>query len=276
MSEEEVARLTDNIFAAHAPQIATLHDNWPQWASPIMSDAYDRAMAATVARQAQEEEDRRHARIAEIRVRRQHLLPQDPVPSAVEPAVTHPPATTEAGVPSSKTQASDPAPKTRKRRASATQAGDAAPKKKAKKEAKKDAKKEAKKEAKKDEPKGDAAKGDAAKGDAAKGGGATEKSAAQLRLDNAGKLLATVSGTDLQVRHDRESRCRLLTLSHCSASGVSRWGDRLVRSTATPIAVVSACGTRRSARSMANGTGRGGVVSTAMVVSRYRSLCRRD
>ena len=272
MSEEEVARLADDIFAAHAPQIATLHDNWPQWASPIMSDAYDRAMAATVARQAQEEEDRRHARIAEIRARRQHLLPQDPVPSAVEPAVAHPPATTEAGVPSSKTQVSDPAPKTRKRRASATQAGDAAPKKKAKKEAKKDAKKEAKK----DEPKGDAAKGDAAKGDAAKGGGATEKSAAQLRLDNAGKLLATVSGTDLQVRHDRESRCRLLTLSHCSASGVSRWGDRLVRSTATPIAVVSACGTRRSARSMANGTGRGGVVSTAMVVSRYRSLCRRD
>lgn len=262
MSEEEVARLADDIFAAHAPQIATLHDNWPQWASPIMSDAYDRAMAATVARQAQEEEDRRHARIAEIRARRQHLLPQDPVPSAVEPAVAHPPATTEAGVPSSMTQASDPAPKIRKRRASATQAGDAAPKKKAKKEAKKDAKKEAKK----DEPKGDAAKGD----------GATEKSAAQLRLDNAGKLLATVSGTDLQVRRDRESRCRLLTLSHCSASGVSRWGDRLVRSTATPIAVVSACGTRRSARSMVNGTGRGGVASTAMVVSRYRSLCRRD
>ena len=125
-SEAEVDQLADEIFAAHSEQLQSLFGQWPAWASPIMTGAHERAVAATAAQQAQEEEDCRQARIAELRARRPRASVAPSATNADTAPAVPPPTGTAPVALSSNTQGSEPAtvPATRKCRTSGVAAGD--------------------------------------------------------------------------------------------------------------------------------------------------------
>ncbi|PIL23945.1 hypothetical protein GSI_13696 [Ganoderma sinense ZZ0214-1] len=58
-----IEQIADEVYMAHALQLADLHHDWPDWASPIITDAHARAKAQAVAQQqalsAERERDQR-------------------------------------------------------------------------------------------------------------------------------------------------------------------------------------------------------------------------
>ena len=49
---EEIERLADQVFTEHQSQLSSLFEDWPDWASPDITGAYERAKEAAKAAKA--------------------------------------------------------------------------------------------------------------------------------------------------------------------------------------------------------------------------------
>ncbi|PIL26608.1 hypothetical protein GSI_11302 [Ganoderma sinense ZZ0214-1] len=98
----EVEAIADDVYLQHAAQLSHLFDNWPEWASPILTGAHERAQAAAAARRVADAEAERERKQAERNARLDAFLAKNKIPRLegspsgtadrpATPAITQPP-----------------------------------------------------------------------------------------------------------------------------------------------------------------------------------------
>ncbi|PIL29429.1 hypothetical protein GSI_08371 [Ganoderma sinense ZZ0214-1] len=76
----EVKAIADDVYLQHAAQLSHLFDNWPEWASPILTGAHERAQAAAAARRVADAEAERERKQAERNARLDAFLAKNKIP----------------------------------------------------------------------------------------------------------------------------------------------------------------------------------------------------
>ncbi|PIL31657.1 hypothetical protein GSI_06359 [Ganoderma sinense ZZ0214-1] len=76
----EVEAIADDVYLQHAAQLSHLFDNWPEWASPILTGAHERAQAAAAARRVADAEAERERKQAERNARLDAFLVKNKIP----------------------------------------------------------------------------------------------------------------------------------------------------------------------------------------------------